>query len=154
MCNCSVDIWSLVISGTIGVFTGCISSFIVWYIPTRKIIPKLSCDSFIGGEGKWKITVSNKSKYDAYDISCYVEYLNKSGDLVFSETRPVPILKGYKETQVSLKSILDNSKRSNDSKTSRPSFIKQETTKIRVTITCQSKFGSREVTESKEFSTK
>lgn len=154
MSNCLIDIWSIAISGTIGIFTGCISSFIVWFIPTRKIIPELSCDSFIGGEGKWKITVSNKSKYDAYDISCYIEYLNENGDLVFSENRPVPILKRHKEIQVSLKSILDNTRQTNDNKTSRSSLIKQKTSKIRVTITCQSKFGSREVTESREFPTK
>lgn len=132
----------------VALLCGGASSLLVWYVPARVIMPKISCGTFVHISKKREISINNESKrFDAFDLICYVEYINKDDEDIFSETSTIPILKrsscNYK---VRLKTLSSPNNTQKDGRQSSKMFIESQTKNIRVTITYQNKFGSRQST--------
>ncbi len=141
------EIIQIIESVIIGIICGGISSYLVWYVPARKIMPKIKCGGFIQRENKRKIKVINESKrYDAFDLICYLEYLDDKNNEVFSETSSIPLLEKNTEHYIKLKTFSFPPKPSKDGRPSLRAFVESNTKKIRITITYQNKYGSRQST--------
>lgn len=140
------------VSIIVAVVCGCISSYLVWYIPARKIMPQVKCGGFIQRENKRKIKVINESKdYDAFDLICYLEYLDDKENEIFTEISSIPLLKKNKDHYIKLRTLSFPSKPSKDGRPSLTTFVESHTKKIRITITYQNKYGSRQSTSPEEL---
>ena len=113
-------------------------------------MPEIKCDSFIQLENKRKIKVINESKdYDAFDLICYIEYIDKNDNDILSETSMIPILEMNSSNNINLKTVSLPQRTPQDGRPSRKMFVESQTKKLKVTITYQNKYGSRMSTSPK-----
>lgn len=126
---------------------GGVSSFLVWFVPARVIMPKIKCSGFVQLDSKRKVSLVNESKhYDAYDLTCYIEYLDNKGNDIFREVSKIPLLEKDTTMDIKLRTMSFPQKVPKENKPSKQMFLERETRKLRVTITYQNKYGSKKST--------
>lgn len=126
---------------------GTVSSFLVWYVPARVIMPRIKCSGFVQLDSKRKVSIVNESKYyDAYDLTCYIEYLDDNDNDIFREVSQIPLLGKNTATKIKLRTISTPQKLQKDSRPSKQMFLERETRKLRLTITYHNRYGSKKST--------
>lgn len=132
----------------VALICGGISSFLVWFVPAKCVMPKIKCGTFTHINNKREISIINESKWhDAFDLICYIEYVNKDDDDIFTEVSSIPIVeKNNCNYKIKLKTLSSPSKTPKDGRPSLKMFIESQTKTVKVTITYHNKYGSRRST--------
>ena len=110
-------------------------------------MPKIKYNGFLQTDHKRKVSIINESKhFDAYDLSCYIEYIDSKDNDIFREVSQIPFLRRDTAIDIKLKTVSFPQRTPKEDKPSLKTFLEKETRKLKVTITYQNKYGSKRST--------
>ena len=135
----------------IGVFSGIISSLIVWILLNVVSIPRIQIDDEKQyGKRRNYLRVYNKSWLDVFEVVFYVEYQLSDGSSFFRTANPLPNLKRKTGKYIiPLGRNISTLQPKNNSKTD--VFFLQSKGTIVVTITYQNRFGIKRTCKPKKI---
>lgn len=130
----------------LGIISGLISSLLGWIILNFFLTPSIETDNQIQhGKRKKYIRIYNKSRFNVYEVICYIEYKYADGSNYFRTDRTMPCL-AKKDGEY--KVILTGRSPENSKKDqSVMDFFEQTKGEIVVTVTYQNRFGIKKTTK-------